>query len=57
MWDIIGHPDDGRFPVDMKRLVKKQKKPRTLLEVNIHHCVRKDFERIQRELSGDGKGM
>ncbi len=24
--DIIGHPDDGRFPVDMKRLVSKAKK-------------------------------
>ena len=32
--DIIGHPDDGRFPVDMKRLVSKAKKTGTLLEVN-----------------------
>ena len=32
--DIIGHPDDGRFPVDMKRLVKKAKETGTLLEVN-----------------------
>ena len=31
---IIGHPDDGRFPVDMKRLVSKAKKTGTLLEVN-----------------------
>ena len=31
---IIGHPDDGRFPVDMKRLVKKAKETGTLLEVN-----------------------
>ena len=32
--DIIGHPDDGRFPVDMKALVKKAKETGTLLEVN-----------------------
>lgn len=32
--DIIGHPDDGRTPVDMKRLVKKAKETGTLLEVN-----------------------
>lgn len=32
--DIIGHPDDGRFPVDMKKLVKKAKETGTLLEVN-----------------------
>ena len=28
--DIIGHPDDGRFPVDMKRLVKKAKEDRNI---------------------------
>lgn len=32
--DIIGHPDDGRFPVDMKTFVKKAKETGTLLEVN-----------------------
>lgn len=32
--DIIGHPDDGRFPVDMERLVRQAKKTGTLLEVN-----------------------
>ena len=32
--DIIGHPDDGRVPVDMKRLVSKAKETETLLEVN-----------------------
>ena len=31
--DIIGHPDDGRFPVDMKRLVKKAKETGTLTDV------------------------
>ena len=32
--DIIGHPDDGRFPVDYEVLVKKAKETGTLLEVN-----------------------
>nr|WP_296092677.1 phosphatase [uncultured Dorea sp.] len=32
--DIIGHSDDGRFPVDMERLVSQAKKTGTLLEVN-----------------------
>lgn len=32
--DIIGHPDDGRFPVDMEVLVREAKRTGTLLEVN-----------------------
>lgn len=32
--DIIGHPDDGRFPADYEALVKKAKETHTLLEVN-----------------------
>lgn len=32
--DIIGHPDDGRVPVDMETLVREAKKTGTLLEVN-----------------------
>lgn len=32
--DIIGHPDDGRFPVDYEELVKVAKETGTLLEVN-----------------------
>lgn len=31
---IIGHPDDGRFPVDYEALVLKAKETGTLLEVN-----------------------
>lgn len=31
---IIGHPDDGRFPIDYERLVKAAKETKTLLEVN-----------------------
>ena len=34
--DIIGHPDDGRFPVDYEQLVAYAKKTGTLLEVNNH---------------------
>lgn len=32
--DIIGHPDDGRFPVDYQKLVEAAKRTGTLLEVN-----------------------
>ena len=32
--NIIGHPDDGRFPADYERLVKKSKETGTLLELN-----------------------
>ncbi len=32
--DIIGHPDDGRFPVNYDRLVRTAKETGTLLEVN-----------------------
>lgn len=31
---ILGHPDDGRFPVDYEALVKKAKETHTFLEVN-----------------------
>ncbi len=32
--NIIGHPDDGRFPIDYEVLVKTAKETHTLLEVN-----------------------
>lgn len=32
--DIIGHPDDGRFPVDYEKIVKMAKETHTLLEIN-----------------------
>lgn len=32
--DVIGHPDDGRFPVDYERLARKAKETNTLLELN-----------------------
>lgn len=32
--DIIGHPDDGRYPLDYERVVKAAKATKTLLEIN-----------------------
>lgn len=32
--DIIGHPDDSRFPLDIEKMVHYAKKYKTLLEVN-----------------------
>ena len=32
--DIIGHPDDGRYPVDFELLAREAKRTGTLLEVN-----------------------
>lgn len=32
--DIIGHPDDGRFPADYNQLAKTAKETGTLLEIN-----------------------
>ena len=32
--DIIGHPDDGRFPIDYEVLVRTAKETKTLLEIN-----------------------
>lgn len=32
--NIIGHPDDGRYPLDYKRVVKAAKEKKVLLELN-----------------------
>lgn len=32
--NIIGHPDDGRYPVDYERIVKTAKDTHTLIEIN-----------------------
>ena len=47
--DIIGHPDDGRFPVDMETLVGEAKKTGTLLEVNNSSLSPKSFRRNTME--------
>ena len=36
--DIIGHPDDGRFPVDYEVLVRTAKETKTLLEQMLDLC-------------------
>ncbi len=43
--DIIGHPDDGRFPVDYEILAKEAKRTGTLLEVN-NSSLRPDGYRV-----------
>lgn len=32
--DILGHPDDGRYPLDYERVVRAAKATKTLLEIN-----------------------
>ena len=49
--DIIGHPDDGRFPVDYEVLVQTAKETKTLLEINNSSLKDRewDSEKITRE--------
>lgn len=42
--NILGHPDDGRFPVDLEVIVKTAKETGTLLEVN-NSSLREDNAR------------
>lgn len=46
---ILGHPDDGRFPVDYEQLVKKAKDTGTLLELNQGSLQPGSFRRNTRE--------
>ncbi len=52
--DIIGHPDDGRFPVDFSELARAAKEYHVLLELNNSSLkpngFRKDSARNAREL-------
>lgn len=43
--DIIGHPDDSRFPIDYERLVKTAARTHTILEVN-HTSLKPDAYRV-----------
>lgn len=43
--NIIGHPDDSRFPVDYEQIVKAAKETGTLLEVN-NSSMRPDNHRV-----------
>ena len=43
--DIIGHPDDSRFPIDYERFVKAAARTHTILEVN-HTSLKPDAYRV-----------
>lgn len=47
--NIIGHPDDGRFPLDYEVLVKTAKETKTLLELNNSSLRPKSFRKGARE--------
>jgi len=47
--DIIGHPDDGRFPIDYKVLVQAAKEHHKLLEVNSSSLAPTSFRQNARE--------
>lgn len=47
--NIIGHPDDGRFPVDYEVLVKAAKETGTLLELNNSSLRPQSFREGTRE--------
>lgn len=47
--DIIGHPDDGRFPVDYDMLVRTAKETGTLLEVNNTSLSPKGFRQNTKD--------
>jgi putative hydrolase len=46
---IIGHPDDGRYPVDFKEIVAGAKRQHVLLEVNNNSLVPNAFRLNARE--------
>lgn len=47
--NIIGHPDDGRYPVDYRALVEGAKEKGKVLELNNHSLDPKCFRRDVRE--------
>ena len=47
--DIIGHPDDGRFPIDALALVQAAKEKHVLIELNNHSLNPKSFRQDARE--------
>lgn len=47
--DIIGHPDDGRFPADYETLVRAAKETGTLLEVNNTSLSPRGFRQNTRD--------
>jgi putative hydrolase len=47
--DIIGHPDDGRFPVDYRKLAQAAKEKHVLLEINNSSLKSNGFRKNSRE--------
>jgi putative hydrolase len=47
--DIIGHPDDGRFPVDYRKLAQAAKEKHVLLELNNSSLKPNGFRKDSRE--------
>lgn len=47
--NIIGHPDDGRFPIDVLALVQAAKEKHVLLEINNNSLNPKGFRQNARE--------
>lgn len=47
--NIIGHPDDGRFPVDVRALVQAAKEKHVLLELNNNSLNPNGFRKDARE--------
>ena len=48
--DIIGHPDDGRFPYEMEAFVEKAAKTRKIIEVNNSSLLSDSFRQGGREM-------
>ena len=51
--NIIGHPDDGRYPVDYEAVVQAAKETHTLLEVNNNSLNPNGFRQNTRENDAD----
>lgn len=47
--NIIGHPDDGRFPINYEELVKAAKRTHTLLELNNSSLRPQSYRKNTRE--------
>lgn len=47
--NVIGHPDDGRYPVDYEAVVQAAKEYHTLLEINNNSLNPQGFRRNARE--------
>lgn len=47
--NVIGHPDDGRYPLDYEAIVQAAKDTHTLLEINNNSLNPKSFRQNTRE--------